>query len=131
MSARSSEAEPVEPLARLRHRRLLGAAIGRKAEQAGDREHAGAHQLAVLRHDQIFEQRHAGEQADVLERARHAGVARDAVILHALERETSAVAMQDQAAAARPVEAGEAVEHRGLAGAVGADDGGDLAVDRR
>src|SRR5208282_4463699 len=34
---------------------------------------------------------------------------------------------KSQMPGARPVEAGQAVEHRGLAGAVGADDGGDVA----
>src|SRR3546814_5006453 len=36
--------------------------------------------------------------------------------------------LQAQPADRRLVEAGQAVEHRGLAGTVGADDGGDLAV---
>ncbi len=52
----------------------------------------------------------------------------DAMARHAVQRERRAVAMgQRDAAVGRPVEAGDAVEHGGLAGAVRADDGGDVA----
>ena len=67
-------------------------------------------------HD-VLERRHRLEQADVLERARHAGpVTRSgasAVMSLAVERDL---------AAGRLVEPGQHVEERRLAGAVGADD---------
>src|SRR3546814_5372765 len=60
------------------------------------------------------------------------GVAADPICLQPLQQEALAVGMlQAQPADRRLVEAGQAVEHRGLAGTVGADDGGDLAVPGR
>ena len=103
-------------------------AVARQAEQAGEREDARRISAVVLRDDQIFEHGHAGEEPDVLEGARDPGVARDAEPVHALEQQDASpsVCMREPPDA-RPVEAGEAVEDRGLAGAVRADDRGDLA----
>ena len=77
----------VEPVFALFDRLPLGAAIAGQAEDAGNREARGAHQRVVLGDDQILEHGHAGEEADVLEGARHLGALRDAEIIHALEDE--------------------------------------------
>ena len=104
----------------------------------------------VLGDQQIFQHRHALEQADILEGARDARLLRHQIVGHALEQEQHAVAArrrcvaavgqgaelvpyarvavsQRDAAFGRLVEAGNAVEHGGLAGAVRADQRGDLA----
>src|SRR5690606_8911810 len=120
------EADAREPVARALDRLRLGGAIAPAAEEAADGIERSAHESVVLRHDQVLERGHGREQADVLERAHHAG-ARDAHVAQALEAQRLSAAIQGEAAGARAVEAGEAVEHGGLAGAVGADDGGDGA----
>ena len=107
----------------------------------------------MLRHQQVFEHGHAGEQADVLEGAGHAGGASDLEALHAFEKEKRAArrlaplpaasgepgqrlegglrpVRQRDAAFGWLIEAGDAVEDGGLARAVRADDGGDLAAAR-
>src|SRR5690606_21629593 len=88
-----------------------------------------AHQRVVLRDDQVLEHAHLAEQPDVLEGARDPGT-RDAKPLHLLEQKLLAVGMVGELADGRLVEAGQAVEHRGLAGAVRPDDRGDLALVR-
>ena len=104
-----------------------------------------------MRDQQILERRHALEQADVLEGARHPRGACDLVVGHALEQEEVAVRGL-RVAAARPgrrldvlggrdpvarereppfgrfVEAGDAVEDGGLAGAVRSDQRGNVAA---
>ncbi len=109
------------------------------------------HQRVVLRDQKILQHAHALEQADVLEGARHARLLRHQVIRHALEQEQRALrpvqaaraargqrielvpqpplaVLQRDASFARLVEAGDAVEHRGLAGAVRPDQRGDGAA---
>ena len=77
---------------------------------------------------EVVEHRHVGEQLDVLERARDAD-GRDLVRPAPRQLVLSAGgAVKQDAPALRPVEAADAVEQAGLAGAVGADDGHDLAV---
>ena len=62
----------------------------------------------VLCDHQVFQHRHAGEQPDVLEGARHLGPLRDAEIVHALEQELLAICMgEDDAAFGRLVETGD------------------------
>src|SRR6185437_14502310 len=122
------ESDAIEPVARLHQRARLGTAITGQPDQPADGVEAGAHQPVVLRHYQILQHRHAGEETDILKRARHARVARDSEAVHALEQELALGPLEREAADARAVEAGEAVEHRGLAGAVRANDGGDLAL---
>ncbi len=108
-----------------------GLAIAAEAEQPEHRIARRLHQLVVLRDEQVFEQRHAGEQADVLEGARHLGLGWDLEVGQALEQILPAVAAgQCDHALGRLVEAGDAVEHRRLAGAVRADQRGDLAATR-
>ena len=138
--------------ARLVDRRALGARVGREAEHAEQRVAGGEHQRVVLRDQQVFQHGHAGKQADVLEGAGDARLLRDQIVRHALEQEERAVAArrccacrcrsasrvasqsggvavaQRDAALARLVEAGDAVEHGGLAGAVRADQRGDVAA---
>ena len=141
----------LQPVARLLDRGLLGAAVDMRREHADQRVAGRDHQRVVLRHQHVLEHRHAGEQADVLERARDARLLRHQVVRHALEQEQRAVAVAQAAGAAlgqrldlvpdravavrerdaplgRLVEAGDAVEHRGLAGAVRADQRGDVAA---
>ena len=120
--------DALEPLHRLLRRLALGAAIGRQPQYAGNGEAGRPHQRVVLRHDQILQHRHAGEQADVLEGPRHLRPLRDPKIVHPLEQKARAVLMRERDPAfGRLVEAGDAVEQGGLAGAIGADDGGDVA----
>src|SRR5690606_14135966 len=74
-------------------------------------------------HQQVLDGRHAIEQAHMLEGAHHAPPG-DLVAGETVD----GLATETDGTARRPVEAADAVEHRGLAGAVGADDGQDLAV---
>ena len=116
-----------EPEFRKLNGRTIGAPIGAGIEDSSHREARGPHQRVVLGHHQVLQHRHAGEQTDVLEGARHLGVPGDAEIIHALEQEFGPAGMsEDDAAFGRLVEAGEAVEHRGLAGPVGADERRDV-----
>jgi hypothetical protein len=77
----------------------------------------------VVADQNVLEDRHAPEEVDVLERARHAEP-RHLVRAHLEE----ALAGELDVTRLRPVEAGHAVEERGLAGAVGADQPGDAAA---
>src|SRR5262249_41076072 len=71
------------------------------------------------------------EQADVLEGARDFRLLGDAKIVQPLQRDLAAALMrQPHRATGWPVEAGDAIEHRGLAGAVWSDQRGDLAAAR-
>ena len=72
---------------------------------------------------QVVEGGHAAEQGDVLERAADA-LERRLVRAHV----AAALALVGDRAFLGPVEAVDDVEHRRLAGAVGADDGADLAL---
>src|SRR5262245_37780084 len=143
----------LEQVARLVDRRPLGARIGGQPERADRGESGRPHQRIMLGDQQVFQHRHALEQADVLERARDAGLAGHEIVGHALEQEQRAVAagdaagaplgqggefvphagiadLQRDAALGRFVEAGDAVEHGGLAGAVRSDQRGDVAAAR-
>src|SRR5262249_29798712 len=71
----------------------------------------------------VVERRHALEQGDVLERARDAATRR-LIWPHLGARPP----LEGDAPSLRLVEAVDHVEHRGLAGAVRADDGADLAL---
>ena len=89
----------------------------------------GPHQRVVLRHHQVFQRGHAGKQPDVLEGARDLRLLGDPEIVQPFELDVAAVIMrQPHRAAGRLVEAGDAVEHGGLAGAVRPDQRGDLAA---
>ena len=112
----------------------------------------GEHQPVVLGDQQVFQHGHAGKQADVLEGAGDARLLRHQIVRHALEQieravraretlrlplsvsvssslQTDGIAVAERdAALARLVEAGDAVEHGGLAGAVRADQRGDVAA---
>src|SRR6185369_11302967 len=88
----------------------------------GVEQEAAAHLENAPRHD-VVEHAHAAEQGDVLERAgdpERGDVGRPQVrAVAAVEPDVSLVGM---------VEAADAVEQRGLARAVGPDDGGDLTA---
>ena len=86
------------------------------------RQHAGAHVHVPAQHD-VVEHGHAGEQRDVLERARDAecGDLRRA-------RMGDVAAFEGDGAAGRAVEARDHVEQGGLAGAIRTDDRHDLAA---
>ena len=94
----------------------------RRAEAEDLPEEAAVHLQGAAGHD-VVERRHAAEQRDVLEGARDAA-ARRLVGPHLRAR----LALEGDAAFLRMVEAVDDVEHRGLAGAVRADDGADLAL---
>ncbi len=127
-SARSSRPIRSQPGPRQIDRLLLGAAPGRRADQPEKCETGSAHQRVVLRHHQVFQRRHAGEEADVLEGARDLGLFGNPEIVQPLELDGVAVIMRElHGARGRLVEAGDAVEHGGLAGAVRSDQRGDLA----
>ncbi len=138
-------------MARLVDRGALGNRIAADAEQAEQGVAGRHHQRVVLGHQQIFQHRHAAEQADVLEGARDPRALRDQIFGHALEQKKFAVRAAQAAVAAagqglefapggggavdqgepslgRLVEAGDAVEHGRLAGAVRPDQCDDAAA---
>src|SRR5262249_29577304 len=142
------EVNGLEPVAGLVDRGALGLAVAADAEDAEQRITGGAVERVVLGDQQILQHREAGKEPDVLERARDPRVARHQIVRHALEQEQDAArpAQRTRAAAgdglevvphrgiavAQPepslrrfVEAGDAVEHGGLAGAVRSDQRGD------
>ena len=77
--------------------------------------------MLVLGDEQVLQRRHGLEQAHVLEGAHHA-LSGHAVTAQAVD----ALAFQVDVAGRRRVETADAVEHRGLARPVGADDGKNL-----
>ena len=85
-------------------------------------QHARAHAHVAAEHE-VVEHGQAAEQRDVLERARDAQRRNRARALAG-----DVAAFQGDAPAVGPVEAGDHVEQRGLAGAVGADDREDAAL---
>src|SRR5215813_10651953 len=148
------ESGPVEPVARLVDRGALRARVGAQAQRAEHGKSGRPHQGIVLGDQKIFQHGHALEQADVLKRARDAGPVRHQVVGHALEQKQPAVPARDAARAALGqdaellphagiaelqrdaslawlVEAGDAVEHRRLAGTVRPDQCGDIAASGR
>ena len=94
---------------------LLGAAVAGSIEQAAEQADLTR---AVLGDQQVLQRGHVLEQTHVLEGAHHAVVGH---LMAALAR--NALATQDDRAAGGLVETADAVEHRGLARTVGADDG--------
>src|SRR5262249_15097873 len=146
-----SQSDYVEPIARLVDRGALCPRIGAQAECAEHGISGRPHEGIVLRDKKIFQDRHALEQADVLEGAGDAGLLRHQIVGHPFEQEQSPVAAADAARApfgqraklvpdraiaelqrdaspARLVKTGNAVEYRGLAGPVGSDQRGDFAA---
>ncbi len=118
----------VEPVAGEIDRRAFRLAVAAEAEEAADRPLRGVHQLVVLGDDQVFEDGHRRKQADVLKRPGDARPLGDAEAVHLLEEKAAALGMfEGEPANRRFVEPGQAVEDGRLAGAVGADDGGDRA----
>src|SRR5581483_3024458 len=132
-------------------RGMFGTPIGRQTENAEKRKARCNHQGVVLGDQQIFQDRHAAEQPDILEGARDAGFLRDEVVRHTLEQEQAAIGVNARTQAGRRqrvdlapqcgvavaqrdaplawlVEAGNTVEYRGFAGAVRPDQRGDVAL---
>ena len=104
-------------------------AVAAETQKAENRVAGCEHQLVVLGDQKVFQHGHAGEQPDVLERAGDLRLRRDLEVRHAFQQELASVlAAHGDHARGRLVEAGDAVEHGRLAGAVGADQGGDLAA---
>ena len=85
-------------------------------------EHAGAGTHVAADHH-VLDRAQVGEQADVLERARQAGIGHFMRLLarHGLTIEGAGAVLRD-------IQAGQHVEQRGLARAVGADQAVDLAL---
>src|SRR5215510_9797308 len=148
------EGGAVEPIARLVDRGALRPCVGAQSKRAEHGKSGRPHQGIVLGDQKILQHSHALEQADVLKRARDAGPVRHQIVGHALEQKQNAVPARDAARAAlgqgaelfphagitelqrdaslaRLVEAGDAVEHRRLAGAVRPDQRGDIAASGR
>ena len=123
------EAGLLQPVGGEIHGFLAGVLIALGVEDAGERVSRGTHQRVVLGHHEVLEKRHAGEEADVLEGPRHPGMLGDAEVIHPFQREAGAILMDERDGPfCRLVETGDAVEDRGLAGAVGADERGDVAA---
>jgi hypothetical protein len=87
-----NQANAFEPEGCLVDRRLLCVPIALEADDATDRETGRRHQLVMLGNQQVLETGHAGEQADVLERAGDACDLVDAVVGQALQQECFAIA---------------------------------------
>ena len=100
-------------------RRLLAAEL-RPAQDRGERARLGP---AVAADQDVLQRRHVGEQPDVLERPGDARLDDLAAAWAA-----GPLPSNDDLALGGQVQAGEAVEERGLAGAVGADQADDLAL---
>ena len=121
------EPDLLQPVRRQFDGLLVGFPVDAGAEDAAHRIARGPHQSVVLRHHKVLENRHAGKQPDVLKGPGNMGALRNAEIIHPLEQKfITAIMLQDDAAFGRLVEAGDAVEHRGLAGTVGADQRRDI-----
>src|SRR4029078_11912878 len=109
------------------HGVLLSPVEGAETENGGKRKARGLGQQPVLRHHQIFEYRHAAEQPDVLEGAGDPRFGVDVVVVKALEPVARPERLVElQRSLGRLIEAGNAVEYRGLAGAVRSDQRGDV-----
>ena len=145
------ETDLVEPIFGAFNRPGLGGAVVRRAEQAEHRHAARPHQQIMVGDHDVFQDRHALEEPDVLEGARDLRVVGDQVSRHTFEQEhlilaglgaarrgagqrfdgvavDAARARQRQPAFGRLVEAGHAVEHCSLAGAVGTNQRSDVAA---
>ena len=98
---------------------LLGALTG---EPEPGPEHAGV-LVAVTAHEDVVHDGHVGEDAQVLEGARHADAGG-----RGRRESRDLLAGELHAAGRERLQAADDVEQRGLAGAVGTDQGGDLAL---
>ena len=67
------EMDLLQPVDRPVDRFPLRPLVGGNAHDAAEGERGGLHQRVVLRHQEVFQHRHAAEQPDVLERARDLG----------------------------------------------------------
>ena len=101
---------------------MLDLFVQRRAVAKKLPEEALVHLERAAGHD-VVERGHALEQRDVLKRARDPA-RRRRVRTHGLAR----LALEGDAAGLRMIEAVDHVQHRGLAGAVRADDGADFAL---
>ena len=108
---------------RILRRRLVAG----QTEKTEDREARRTHQRVVLRDQQVLQNSETREQANVLEGTRHLGLLGDLEVGQAFQQELVArLPVHRQHAARRLVEAGDAVEDRGLACTVRADDRRDI-----
>ena len=144
------KANLAKPIGRALYRFLLGALVALKSEKAAEGVAGSGVQDVMLRDEQVFEQGHPGKKPDVLERAGDMRRARDLETGHALQEKDrafgrggplfsaegdagqcfegcSASVRKRDPAFGRLVEPGDAVENRGLARTVGADDCRDVA----
>ncbi|MNI58060.1 hypothetical protein D3C73_1131550 [compost metagenome] len=80
-----------QPVLCLLDRSLRGVLVGRQAEKTEDREARSLHQHVVLRDQQVFQNRQAGKQPDVLEGAGNTRDLVDLEIAQALQQELLAV----------------------------------------
>ena len=127
-SVRPMRVEPVR--ARARPPRASACAVAGEAEQRRARCSRTPASACCAARRSGSPARSLAEQADVLEGARERLRARSGSRPSARAAARAVVAVEGELADGRLVEAGQAVEHRGLAGAVRADDRGDLALVR-
>ena len=118
--ATSSQIEQIQQIVQPRDRDRVLPPHHRQAQRIGDE--AGAAEM--MRADQdVVAHAHAAEQRDVLEGAA------DAQAGHAVARQVlQRAALEQDVAVGEAIEAADAVEQRGLAGAVRPDQAADLAV---
>src|SRR5215468_6981436 len=119
-----AQRDPLQPVARLLDCRALRAHVGAKPQRAEPRISGGPHQWVVLRDQIVGHPLEQKEKAVAAADAARAPLGQGAQLLpHAGIAE-----LQGDAPLARLVEAGDAVEHSGLAGAVWPDQGGNIAA---
>src|SRR5579872_7140709 len=109
-------------------RLALGRAMRGKPEEPAQRIEARPHQGVMLRHHHVFKHTHAGEEPRILKGAGDPRFSCHAKPVEPLEQEIPGLAPQGEPAAFRAVETRQTIEHRGLAGPIGADERGDMVA---
>ena len=123
------QVDPLQPSLGGLDRVAFRRAVAADAEKPEHGHTGGAHQGRVLGDEQVFEHRHAREQADILEGSGDARATIDVMVGQPLQQVGRAVPMAaGQHALGRLVEARETIEDGRLAGAVRADQRGDVAA---
>ena len=120
-----------EPVFAFFNRRIFGPSENRAAQYACDCKARSLHQHIVLGHHEVFQNRHAGEETNILKCPGDFRVPRDEIVIHALQQELLAVLVaQIDHALSRLVEARDAVEDRCFSRAIRSNKGCDLFTRR-
>ena len=77
--------DPLHPVDGFLHRSFTGLLVARKSQKAAEGEVGCHHKPVVLGDEQVFQNRHAGEQPDVLEGTRHLRLVGNGEVRHPLE----------------------------------------------